>query len=71
MSNSRLNYETALQAKNYIKEKYNINFHLHWVQKLLKKKLQLTFKKNRLKPGKISDESIQIEFIKWYEKELY
>ena len=34
------------------------------------KKLQLTFKKTRLKPGKISDESVQLEFIKWYKKEL-
>ncbi len=38
-------FETALQAKNYIKEKYNINFHLHWVQKLMKKNFSLHSKK--------------------------
>ena len=38
-------FETASQAKSYIKEKYNIDFHLHWVQKLLKKNFNLHSKK--------------------------
>jgi transposase len=34
------------------------------------KKLHLTFKKTRLKPGKLPNVSIQEEFIDWYGKEL-
>lgn len=35
--NSKKPFDTAKKAKAYIKEHFNIDFHLHWVQKLLKK----------------------------------
>ena len=38
--------------------------------KNLKKKLQFTFKKTRLKPGKAPDEETQKKFIKWYKSIL-
>lgn len=38
--------------------------------KIDEKKLQLTYKKTRLTPGKIPDVTIQKEFVKWYEKEI-
>ena len=30
-------FDTAKEAKAYIKKEFGIDFHLHWVQKLLKK----------------------------------
>ena len=30
-------FDTAKEAKQYIKEEFGLDFHLHWVQKLLKK----------------------------------
>ncbi len=59
--NKKKPFETAKEAKKYIKDMYGIDFHLHWVQKLLKKKLQLSYKKVILRPGKIPDETVQIE----------
>jgi len=38
--------------------------------KVVKKKLQLTFKKTRLVPGKVPSEEIQNEFVIWYEDVL-
>ena len=38
-------FETAKEAKQYIKDTYNIDFHLHWVQKLLKKNFNCHTKK--------------------------
>lgn len=30
-------FDTAKEAKQYIKDNFSLDFHLHWVQKLLKK----------------------------------
>jgi transposase len=38
-------FEKAAEAKKYIKDNYGYNFHLHWVQKLLKKNFNLHIKK--------------------------
>lgn len=35
--NEKKPFNTAKEAKDYIKDHFGINFHLHWVQKLLKK----------------------------------
>jgi len=43
--NSEQAFETASEAKAYIKEKFGIDFHLHWVQKILKKNFNLHTKK--------------------------
>lgn len=38
-------FEKASEAKVYIKEKFGIDFHLHWVQKIMKKNFILHIKK--------------------------
>jgi transposase len=38
--------------------------------KNLKKKLQFTYKKTRLKPGKAPEEQIQYDFVSWYKSAL-
>ena len=38
-------FEKASEAKAYIKEKFGIDFHLHWVQKIMKKNFILHIKK--------------------------
>ena len=38
-------FEKASEAKLYIKEEFGIDFHLHWVQKILKKNFNLHSKK--------------------------
>lgn len=38
-------FETASEAKAYIKSEFGINFHLHWVQKIMKKNFNLHTKK--------------------------
>jgi len=43
--NSEQAFETASEAKAYIKENFGIDFHLHWVQKILKKNFNLHTKK--------------------------
>ena len=68
--NQEAPFERASEAKAFIKEEFGIDFHLHWVQKILKKKLQFTFKKTRLKPGKSPTEEIQRKFVKWYNNKL-
>jgi len=35
--NNKKPFDTAKEAKAYIKEQFGIDWHLHWVQKLLKK----------------------------------
>ena len=35
--NKKKSFESAKEAKDFIEKKYHITFHLHWVQKLLKK----------------------------------
>ncbi len=36
----------------------------------IEKKLQFTYKKTKLKPGKAPDEATQIEFVEWYKSVL-
>jgi len=43
--NEQQAFEKASEAKAYIKEEFGINFHLHWVQKILKKNFNLHIKK--------------------------
>ncbi|MEA3317145.1 MAG: helix-turn-helix domain-containing protein [Bacteroidota bacterium] len=38
-------FKTASEAKKYIKEHYGIDFHLHWVQAILRKNFNLHSKK--------------------------
>jgi transposase len=38
-------FNTAKEAQNFIKENFDIDFHLHWVQKLLKKNFSFHSKK--------------------------
>lgn len=38
-------FQTAKEAKAFIEEKFGISLHLHWVQKLLKKKFIVHLKK--------------------------
>lgn len=38
-------FEKASEAKEYIKNEFGIDFHLHWVQKILKKNFNLHSKK--------------------------
>jgi transposase len=38
-------FEKASEAKEFLKEKFGIEFHLHWVQKILKKNFNLHTKK--------------------------
>ena len=65
--NKKTPFATAKEARNYIKEKYGIIFHLHRVQKLLKKKLWFSYKKQKIMPWKHPSEAVQKEFIKEYE----
>jgi len=43
--NEQQPFEKASEAKRYIKEEFGINFHLHWVQKIMKKNFNLHIKK--------------------------
>lgn len=43
--NEQQAFEKASEAKRYIKEEFGINFHLHWVQKIMKKNFTLHIKK--------------------------
>jgi len=43
--NQRQPFAKAAEAKEYIKENFGKDFHLHWVQKLLKKNFNLRSKK--------------------------
>jgi transposase len=43
--NEQQAFEKASEAKAYIKEEFGINFHLHWVQKIMKKNFNLHIKK--------------------------
>ena len=43
--NEELPFEKAAEAKSYIKKEFGIDFHLHWVQKILKKNFNLHSKK--------------------------
>ncbi len=43
--NSEKPFDTAKEAKAYIKEHFQIDWHLHWVQKLLKKNFDFHIKK--------------------------
>ncbi len=38
-------FETASEVKAYIKSEFGVNFHLHWVQKIIKKNFNLHTKK--------------------------
>lgn len=38
-------FSTAKEVKKFIKEEFNIDFHLHWIQKLLKKNFDFHTKK--------------------------
>ena len=38
-------FETASEAKAYIEKEFGVSFHLHWVQKILKKNFNLHSKK--------------------------
>ena len=40
-------FDTAKEAKQYIKEEFGLDFHLHWVQKLLKKNFNCHTKPQR------------------------
>ena len=40
-------FDTAKEAKRYIKEKYNMDFHLHYIQKLIKKNFIFHIKSRR------------------------
>ena len=43
--NKKTPFKTAKEAKNYIKKEFGIDWHLHWVQKLLKKNFNFHSKK--------------------------
>ena len=58
-------FDTAKEAKKFIEEEYGIDFHVHWVQKILKK-IGLSYKKTRLIPGKSPSEEVQLNFISEY-----
>lgn len=38
-------FDTAKEARDYIENNFNLSFHLHWVQKLLKKNFDFHTKK--------------------------
>ena len=38
-------FDTAKEAKTYIEDKFGMSFHLHWIQKLLKKNFDFHTKK--------------------------
>lgn len=44
--NARKAFDKASEVQAYIKEEFNIEYHLHWVQKLLKKNFNLHIKKH-------------------------
>lgn len=44
--NSEKPFEKASEAQDYIKQHFGINFHLHWVQKLMKKNFSLHSRKH-------------------------
>ena len=44
--NSEKPFEKASEAQAYIKEHFGIDFHLHWVQKLMKKNFSFHSKKH-------------------------
>ena len=44
--NSEKPFEKAAEAQDYIKYHFGIDFHLHWVQKLMKKNFSLHSKKH-------------------------
>ena len=44
--NSEKPFEKAAEAQDYIKKNFGIDFHLHWVQKLMKKNFSLHTKKH-------------------------
>lgn len=43
--NQEAPFERASEAKAFIKEEFGVDFHLHWVQKILKKNFNLHSKK--------------------------
>ena len=43
--NSEQAFATASEAKAYIKKEFRIDFHLHWVQKIMKKSFNLHTRK--------------------------
>ncbi|MBN2892942.1 MAG: helix-turn-helix domain-containing protein [Bacteroidales bacterium] len=43
--NEQKPFEKAAEAKEYIKSEFSIDYHLHWVQKILKKNFNLHSKK--------------------------
>ncbi len=44
-------FEKASEAKSYIKKEFGVDFHLHWVQKILKK-TSIYIQKNKVKARK-------------------
>ena len=44
--NSEKPFEKASEAQSYIKEHFGIDFHLHWVQKLMKKNFSFHTRKH-------------------------
>jgi len=44
--NSEKPFEKAAEAQDYIKQHFGIDFHLHWVQKLMKKNFNLHSRKH-------------------------
>ncbi len=40
--NEKQGFKKALDAKIYIKEKFGIDYHLHWVQELVKRNFELS-----------------------------
>lgn len=44
--NSKKPFDKASEAQLYIKEEFDIDYHLHWVQKLLKKNFSLHIRKH-------------------------
>ena len=44
--NSNKPFEKASEAQDYIKQHFGIDFHLHWVQKLMKKNFSLHTRKH-------------------------
>ena len=44
--NSEKPFEKASEAQDYIKQHFGIEFHLHWVQKLMKKNFSLHSRKH-------------------------
>lgn len=43
-------FDTAKEAKQYIDKEFGINFHVHWVQKILKKN-RLILQENKINSG--------------------